>query len=402
MTTNQTTINGGFDSERTQYNLPEKETKTVLKPVKKSAGNTSGKVIALGSIGVIAGIAGAAGISAYTRAPGMSEDKVTFPGVDGDKNASAATAAGNAAAGTSDADTADHDGPMGSEAHGTAGLTPEQQDNIHTYGSAIYLPDSFDEIGVAFSPDDSMSFAQAFSSARAEVGPHGVFAWHGGVFGTYYADEWNSLPAEYRTSFSNHDWSSVGDTQFVAEEVPAAPYEVGTDDNGRVYVMLVEAVTGEPVAYYPDGSLTPVLDEQGQVVALVDNNLVGQDTANALIIDPSGSVTMTDDPTTALIAMLASDQELMADTVVPEVDVDPESNVVEVITSDDDDVYVPEMIDEDAVVVELDDENYDVVEVLDDYDYVATVTDSVDANETFDDLSTDDMAAADGIEEIEI
>jgi len=40
--------------------------------------------------------------------------------------------------------------------------------------------------------------------------------------------------------------------------------------------------------------------------------------------------------------------------------------------------------------------------VLDDDDMVATVTDSVDANETFDDLPTDDMAAADGIEEIEI
>ncbi len=401
MTTNQTTINGGFDSERTQYNLPQQETKTVLKPVKKSGQNTSGKVIALGSIGVIAGIAGAAGISAYTRAPGMSEDKVTFPSVDGDKGASAAKGSDASTAAT-DADTAAHDATTGAEANGTAALTPEQQDNVHSYGQAIYLPESFDEIGVAFSPDDSMSFAQAFSAARAEVGPHGVFAWHGGVFGTYYADEWNSLPEDYRTSFSNHDWSSVGDTQFVAEEVPAAPYEVGTDDNGRVYVMLVEAVTGEPVAYYPDGSLTPVLDEQGQVVALVDNNLVGQDTANALIIDPSGSVTMTDDPTTALIAMLASDQELMADTVVPEVDVDPESNVVEVITSDDDDVYVPEMIDEDAVVVELDDENYDVVEVLDDDDMVATVTDSVDANETFDDLPTDDMAAADGIEEIEI
>ncbi len=396
MTTKQTTINRGLDSEETQYNLPEQKTKTVVKPVKKSAGNTSGKVIALGSIGVIAGIAGAAGISAYTRAPGMSEDKVTFPSVDGDKNASAA----KAAAGTPDADAADHD--VTSDTEGTAGLTPEQQDNVHSYGSAIYLPESFDEIGVAFSPDDSMSFAQAFSSARAEVGPHGVFAWHGGVFGTYYADEWNSLPSEYRTSFSSHDWSSVGDTQFVAEEAPAAPYDVETDDNGRVYVMLVEAVTGEPMAYYPDGSLTPVLDEQGQVVAMVDNSLVGQDSANALVIDPSGLVTVTDDPATALIAMLASDQELMADTEVPEADVDPESDVVEVITSDSDDVYVPEMIDEDAVVVELDDENYDVAEVFDDDDMVATVTDSVDANETFDDLPADDMAAADGIEEIDI
>ncbi len=83
MTTNQTTINNGLDEEKTQYNLPPRQTTTTVHPVKKSSSNTSGKVIALGTLGVLAGIAGAAGISAYTRAPGMSEDKVTFPPVDG-------------------------------------------------------------------------------------------------------------------------------------------------------------------------------------------------------------------------------------------------------------------------------------------------------------------------------
>lgn len=405
MTTNQTTINNGLDEEKIQYNLPPRQTTTTVHPVKKSSSNTSGKVIALGTLGVLAGIAGAAGISAYTRAPGMSEDKVTFPPVDGQNG----DAAASSVAGTSAAETASgaHDAPVSdtTEPAGTPAehpdLTPDQQDNLQSYGSAIYLPETFDEVGVAFTPDDSMSFAQAFSTARAEVGPHGIFAWHGGVFGTYYADEWNSLPVEYRESFSNHDWSNTGDVTFVVEDVPAAPYDVATDADGRVYVMLVEAVTGDSVAYYPDGNLTPVIDNQGQLLAMVDTELVENAGVNAIVIDFDGNVTLTDDAAAVLADAVAADQAVLPEEGVPSGDYDPESDVVEVITADDEEAYVPEVIDDDAVVLDLDDEDYDVVEVLDDDDYVSTVTDSVDANETFDDLPGDDMAASD-IEEFSI
>lgn len=45
--------------------------------------------------------------------------------------------------------------------------------------------------------DDSLSFSQAFAQARAQLGPGGVFHWHGGTYGTYYANEWNAMsPAE--------------------------------------------------------------------------------------------------------------------------------------------------------------------------------------------------------------
>ena len=40
---------------------------------------------------------------------------------------------------------------------------------------------------------NSMSFDQAFAAARAEVGPGGVFAWHGGIYGTYYETEWEAM-----------------------------------------------------------------------------------------------------------------------------------------------------------------------------------------------------------------
>ena len=49
---------------------------------------------------------------------------------------------------------------------------------------------------------DSMSFGEAFAAARAEVGPGGVFYWHGGVYGTYYANEWDAMTAEDKQEFA--------------------------------------------------------------------------------------------------------------------------------------------------------------------------------------------------------
>lgn len=57
---------------------------------------------------------------------------------------------------------------------------------------------------VADSVNDSMSFSEAFSAARAEVGPGGVFEWRGNVYNTYYADEWNSMSEEDKSEFINH------------------------------------------------------------------------------------------------------------------------------------------------------------------------------------------------------
>ena len=48
---------------------------------------------------------------------------------------------------------------------------------------------------------DSMSFGQAFAAARAEVGPGGVFEWHGNLYGTYTAEEWASMDAGAREEY---------------------------------------------------------------------------------------------------------------------------------------------------------------------------------------------------------
>ena len=50
---------------------------------------------------------------------------------------------------------------------------------------------------------DDMSFSEAFAAARAEVGPGGVFVWHGGVYGTYYETEWNAMSPSERAEFAH-------------------------------------------------------------------------------------------------------------------------------------------------------------------------------------------------------
>ena len=49
-----------------------------------------------------------------------------------------------------------------------------------------------DTLRVATSAD-GLSFRQAFDAARAEVGPGGVFRWHGNIYSTYTEEEWKAM-----------------------------------------------------------------------------------------------------------------------------------------------------------------------------------------------------------------
>lgn len=50
--------------------------------------------------------------------------------------------------------------------------------------------------------NDDMTFDEAFNQARAQVGPGGVFRWHGGIYSTYTEEEWNNLSDEERAAYT--------------------------------------------------------------------------------------------------------------------------------------------------------------------------------------------------------
>ncbi len=77
--------------------------------------------------------------------------------------------------------------------------TPEENDNLLINNGDIRVAHV----------DDDMSFGEAFAQARSQVGPGGVFEWHGKLYGTYTAEEWASMsPAErsqyQQAVFNNH------------------------------------------------------------------------------------------------------------------------------------------------------------------------------------------------------
>lgn len=89
----------------------------------------------------------------------------------------------------------------------TGEVTPETE--AEEAGAAQSYAD--ESISIAEGVNDEMSFSEAFAAARAEVGPGGAFEWHGNVYGTYTADEWNSMTAEDRQEYFSHfNWSNAG------------------------------------------------------------------------------------------------------------------------------------------------------------------------------------------------
>ena len=82
-----------------------------------------------------------------------------------------------------------------------------------------------DSIPVAQVSDD-MSFSDAFNAAHDQVGPGGVFVWHGQVYSTFTEDEWNSMTPAEQAEFGNHvhvqyDEPSPASAQPAAQPAPA-------------------------------------------------------------------------------------------------------------------------------------------------------------------------------------
>lgn len=59
--------------------------------------------------------------------------------------------------------------------------------------------------------DQDLTFGEAFAAARAQVGAGGVFEWHGGIYGTYYASEWSQMSEAEQSQFSHQAMGLQGE-----------------------------------------------------------------------------------------------------------------------------------------------------------------------------------------------
>lgn len=72
------------------------------------------------------------------------------------------------------------------------------------------------------SVDDSLNFRDAFEAARAEVGPGGVFRWHGNIYNTYTAEEWKAMSQQNQQLFAERVKPEVSPADIDAEEISKA------------------------------------------------------------------------------------------------------------------------------------------------------------------------------------
>ena len=171
-----------------------------------------------------------------------------------------------------------------------------------------------DKINMATCVDDDMSFSQAFAAARAEVGPGGAFEWHGNLYNTYTAEEWDGMTAEERADYNEHfSWAAtsadeplMAQTETSAEEeaevmgagTPQEQEVSATAQESEVNVLGVEhdAETGANLAYVTvDGQDAVLVDVDGGGqfdVLAADLNGDGQLTDNEIVDIADANITV--------------------------------------------------------------------------------------------------------------
>lgn len=82
------------------------------------------------------------------------------------------------------------------------GVTGILMGSAATYGVQAAMDSGATESDAHVVDYDSLSFKQAFEAARDEMGPGGVFTWHGNLYNTYTAAEWKAMNHREKVQFA--------------------------------------------------------------------------------------------------------------------------------------------------------------------------------------------------------
>lgn len=158
---------------------------------------------------------------------------------------------------------------------------------------------------------DTDSFTDAFNSARAQVGPGGVFRWHGGLYNTYKEEEWNAMSDADKADFAYAVRPEVRADEIVAERMSAEHPDVAlkhehtaakhteSDEDSQNYDTTGHVKTGGSSSPRfmdeMEGSDVHVVsrgDFEGHEAAAVD--VTGDGQADVVVIDVDNSGTLSD------------------------------------------------------------------------------------------------------------
>ena len=102
--------------------------------------------------------------------------------------------------------------------------------------------------------DQNLSFGEAFAAARAEVGAGGVFIWHGQLYNTYTAEEWQGMSDAEKDEFAADVQPYLG-LQTAEVHQPQTTTQtstttVRTGQDGIVHPVSTEETAAEPEVHF--------------------------------------------------------------------------------------------------------------------------------------------------------
>ena len=192
----------------------------------------------------------------------------------------------------------------------SAPLGHAEGENAEEEGSETHPEWTDGEVPVASSVSDDMSFSEAFTAARNEVGSGGVFEWHGNIYSTFTEDEWNGMTAEQRDEYGSHfSWHSDNSSTETASSTHSSTSSHSEHATDEVEVSEVtQASHTEEVAVVdvdPEVEVLGVVHDEesganiaglavdGQEVVLIDVN--GDETFDVMGADVNGDQQLSQD-----------------------------------------------------------------------------------------------------------
>ena len=134
-----------------------------------------------------------------------------------------------------------------------------------------------------------LSFGQAFAAARAEVGPGGVFYWHGGIYNTFTAEEWNSMSQTEKNDFAQQVRPEVVVVHHVYHHVEVHQSESNTED-----VQIVGQQADNNDIQDGDVHIVGYANVQGHIAVGLDMNSDGMTDVAIIDVDDNLEVSSPD------------------------------------------------------------------------------------------------------------
>lgn len=102
--------------------------------------------------------------------------------------------------------------------------------------------------------DQNLSFGEAFAAARAEVGAGGVFIWHGQLYNTYTAEEWQGMSDAEKDEFAADVQPYLGQQTAEVHQpqttTQTTTTTVKTGQDGIVHPVSTEETAAEPEVHF--------------------------------------------------------------------------------------------------------------------------------------------------------